>query len=186
MNQPNNSLIEPNPENSSTPIEVQEILIADASVQQLDVLLAGLREGVKVNLITPDIDATQVLADALCEEGLDTLHVLGHGAPGEVVLGGQRIDSEALLSVQEKMSSNTSKNSNQTIPSFDPSNLQICLWSCQTGAGTKGNNFMNALSKVTQSTVFLCHLGLLRLSYCLHAAAAAAAAAAVALVILFA
>ena len=63
------------------------ILLADASVEQLDVLLSGLQDGVQVQLVTPEDDAVRMLADALNNPELDTLHVLGHGAPGEVILG---------------------------------------------------------------------------------------------------
>jgi hypothetical protein len=60
-----------------------EVLIADASVEQLQVLLSGLRDGVQVHLISSQDDAIGTIAQAL-SANLDTLHILGHGAPGEV------------------------------------------------------------------------------------------------------
>ena len=75
----------------SCPSKPKEILLADASVEQLDVLLAGLRSHVDVQLISPHDDAVSSLAQALATPHLDTLHVLGHGAPGEVTLGAKKL-----------------------------------------------------------------------------------------------
>jgi hypothetical protein len=68
-----------------------EILLADASVEHLHVLLNGLRPGVQICLITPQDNPIDYLADALSHSNLDTLHLLGHGAPGEVILGSHKL-----------------------------------------------------------------------------------------------
>lgn len=106
-----------------------EILLADASVEQLDVLIAGLRENVEVKRITTHDDAVAMLAQALSHPNLDTLHVVGHGAPGEVILGGQTIDITALPALSAQITTPSHNN-----PSFIP---QICFWSCRTGAGPR-------------------------------------------------
>jgi len=124
----------------------REVLLADASVEQLDVLMAGLRPGVEVQLITPQDDALQAMAQVLSDPSLDTLHVLGHGAPGEVILGGQTLNTSALPHLAAQLNANA----------FSDSHLQpqICLWSCRTGAAQAGETFMNALANTTQATVF--------------------------------
>ena len=127
---------------SNTPVE---ILIADASVEQLDVLMAGLRENVEVKHVTPSDDAIAILAQSISRPNLDTLHVLGHGAPGEVILGGQTINTSSLSKLQEQLVS----------PSHNPSLIpQICLWSCRTGANASGETFMQTLADITQASVF--------------------------------
>ncbi|NBO41778.1 MAG: DUF4347 domain-containing protein, partial [Betaproteobacteria bacterium] len=123
-----------------------DILLADASVEQLDVLLAGLHDGVQVRLVTPEDDAILMLADALNTPELDTLHVLGHGAPGEVILGGQRIDADAMPALKNQLTNNASHT-----PFID---TQICLWSCRTGAELSGDTFMNAFAQTTNATIF--------------------------------
>jgi len=152
-----------------------EILLADASVEQLAVLLDGLRPGVEVHLIHPHDDALALFAQCCAREHLDTLHVLGHGAPGEVILGSQKLDEATLVSIQESLSSikavsiqgldaNASSEIQLTnsggalsydgatqTPFLEP---QICLWSCQTGAGIKGKQFMNTLANMTNATIF--------------------------------
>ena len=122
----------------------KEILLADASVEQLNVLLTGLRSDVDVQLITPHDDAVGLMAQALATQHLDTLHVLGHGAPGEVILGGQKIDATAMPQLAQQLS--------QSQPSHNP-DLQICLWSCQTGADQAGEIFMNSLANTDRKSV---------------------------------
>ncbi len=126
--------------------QAREVLLADASVEQLDVLMAGLRPGVEVQLITPQDDALHAMAQVLSDPSLDTLHVLGHGAPGEVILGGQTLNTSALPHLAAQLNVNA----------FSDSHLQpqICLWSCRTGAAQAGETFMNALANTTQATVF--------------------------------
>ena len=122
-----------------------EILIADAHVEQLQVLLSGLRPGVHVQLVTTQDDAMDMLAQALADPELDTLHVLGHGAPGEVILGGQKIDTAAMPELKSRLH----KQADTTNP-----DTQICLWSCRTGADLTGDIFMNAFAQTTNATVF--------------------------------
>ena len=122
-----------------------EILIADAHVEQLQVLLSGLRPGVHVQLVSSQDDAMDMLAQALADPELDTLHVLGHGAPGEVILGGQKIDTAAMPELKSRLLKPTHTLQNDT---------QICLWSCRTGADLTGDMFMNALAQTTNATVF--------------------------------
>ena len=69
----------------------KEVLVYDPSVSQVDVLLSGLEAGVQPQAVTSH-DALAQIEKALQQPGLKTLHVLGHGAPGEIILGGQRID----------------------------------------------------------------------------------------------
>jgi hypothetical protein len=103
---------------------------------------------------------------------LDTLHILGHGAPGEVILGSQKLDQTALVSIQEQLVSRRkltqftdhpngdNKAPEMSTQAFQMINqntildTQICLWSCQTGAGSQGEQFMNTLANITNSTIF--------------------------------
>jgi VCBS repeat-containing protein len=148
---------------SNAPTAGLEILLADASVEHLNVLLNGLRPGVKVFLVNPQTNnSLDYLADALSQSNLDTLHILGHGAPGEVILGSQKINLEALKQLETTMhsikhfakSNNDQNQSDETMHVHSKLETQICLWSCQTGAGQEGKEFMNALANLTNATIF--------------------------------
>jgi len=151
---------------SNAPTAGLEILLADASVEHLHVLLNGLRPGVKVHLISPLDNPIDYFVNFLSLSNLDTLHILGHGAPGEIILGSHKLDIAALQLLKEKLtpkSHNTlrdsmaSDNSNVTkinLMNNANTDTQICLWSCQTGAGQIGKDFMNTLANITNATVF--------------------------------
>ena len=148
-----------NVEAAHASIRDQEILLADASVEQLDVLLTGLRAGVIVKLVTGNDDSIQMFADALMHPRLDTLHVLGHGAPGEVILGAHNINMSTLPRLKQHLDSGSftvSEHANATGSSIlaDNTRAQICLWSCQTGGEHSGEAFINALAQMTRTDVF--------------------------------
>jgi len=133
----------------------KEILLADASVEDLDVLVRGLSSNIELRLVHSGENSLETLAHCLNHPALDTLHVLGHGAPGEVVLGSQKINLASLTKLKTLMNSNSSATSNSANQNMT-SNLttEICLWSCQTGAGNEGREFINALADLTNSTIF--------------------------------
>ncbi|MEY4680838.1 MAG: hypothetical protein RLZZ276_2487, partial [Pseudomonadota bacterium] len=122
--------------------EPAEVLVADAGVDGLDALLAGLRPGVALRLVGAGDDGLGEMAAALASPGLDTLHVLGHGEPGAVALGGARLDPDSLGALAGAVRPRAG------------SILDICLWSCRTGAGKEGAEFMSKLADATGATVF--------------------------------
>src|SRR5690606_37016514 len=74
-----------------------ELLIVDPAVEQVPVLLAGLRAGIEVVYLSPTGDALGQIARHLSARApVATLHVLGHGEPGALRLAGERIDAAAL------------------------------------------------------------------------------------------
>ena len=68
-----------------------EILIADASILNLNVLLDGISPNIEVQLIQAGEDGIGQIVKAIADPGLKTLHILAHGAPGQINLGGRTI-----------------------------------------------------------------------------------------------
>ena len=67
------------------PKKMTEIAFIDPTVSDGDVLLAGLRPGVEGILLTAAEPAPPQMARALAgRRDLETVHVIAHGAPGEV------------------------------------------------------------------------------------------------------
>ncbi len=116
----------------------REILIADAKLEDLDILLAGLGADVETWLVQPGDDAVARIFTALATPGLSKLHLLAHGMPGGIALGGKRI----------------------TIGDFSgrydgaaQRDLDIAFWSCETGAGAAGQAFVAAVAQATGARV---------------------------------
>ena len=118
----------------------QHRLLYDPTVQDVDILLAGLADGVVATPLTPGSDVMASLRDTLADSGLRFLHILGHGAPGEVFLSGQRIDADRWR-----------KEAETPIPRINP--IQINFWSCRTGEGELGMSFINTVAQTSNAFV---------------------------------
>ena len=110
------------------------VLVYDPSVEQVNTLLAGLDSGVAAWPVLPGNNPLEHIARALAFKHLKTLHILGHGAPGEVILGGQRLGASSFESLAD------------ALPSAGPAAFQIAFWSCKTGHGELGMNFVNTIA----------------------------------------
>ena len=116
----------------------REILIADASVKDLSVLLDGIKPSVDVWLLKTGEDAISQIIKAMAVPGLKTLHLLAHGAPGEISLGGRTLTASDFRS------------------RFDGAaerDLDIAFWSCNTGSGDLGQSFVKAVAETTGARV---------------------------------
>ncbi|ANC92648.1 DUF4347 domain-containing protein [Azospirillum humicireducens] len=107
----------------------REILLADASLPDLDRLLHSCRDGVEVRLVGSDEDGFAALTAALAE-GPAAIHLVAHGEPGLIRLGRRPLD-RALLP--------------ETAPG-GPSSADLLLYGCGTGAGAAGRGFVDALA----------------------------------------
>jgi hypothetical protein len=116
----------------------REILIADASVKDLSVLFDGIKPSVDVWLLKTGEDAISQIIKAMAVPGLKTLHLLAHGAPGEISLGGRTLTASDFRS------------------RFDGAaerDLDIAFWSCNTGSGDLGQSFVKAVAETTGARV---------------------------------
>ena len=114
------------------------ILIADAGVEDLGTLLDGLHAGVALWLVQPGEDAVGRIIQAIATPGLQTLHLLAHGAPGRIQMGGKAIAAEDFRT------------------RFDGAaqrDLDIAFWSCHTGAEEAGRSFVAAVADATGARV---------------------------------
>ena len=73
------------------------VTIIDASVPDLRTLIAGLSGGAEVLLLNAEDDGADQIADFLAHRSeIDALHIISHGAPGAVQLGGSLLTAETL------------------------------------------------------------------------------------------
>jgi len=115
-----------------------EVLFYDVTVEQVQVLLDGLDANVQPIPLYPGQDPMKQLEQAVQNPDVQTIHVLGHGAPGEVILAGQKIDAQRIEA--SPISREQSASHSATTP------FQIAFWSCKTGLGDTGMNFINIVA----------------------------------------
>ncbi|MDD2863255.1 MAG: DUF4347 domain-containing protein, partial [Methylococcales bacterium] len=117
---------------------MNQILIADAQLEDLNVLLAGLMPNTKVWLVQRNENAMSYIFKALAEPNLNKLHLLAHGVSGGILLGNKTL---------------TATDFRRQFDGASQRDLDIAFWSCQTGAGAEGLAFVQAVAEVTGAKV---------------------------------
>ena len=113
----------------------RELVIADASIQDADVLFGHLQSGTDLWRVDADTDFSGMLHSAFsC--GYERLHFLAHGQPGGIMFAGKVREVEDF----------TALSGGHQAPSLH-------FWSCMTGAGAKGRAFVQRLSAAFGSVV---------------------------------
>ena len=122
-----------------------EVAFIDPAVADLDVLLGGLRPEVEPILLNATEPAPRQMARALAgRRGLEAIHIIAHGAPGEVsfaagALSADSVDEHAadLAALGARLGPNAS----------------LMLWTCETGQGERGQDFVAALASASGAQV---------------------------------
>jgi len=123
----------------------REVAFIDPSVADVDALLAGLRPGVMPILLSGRRDAVEEMAEALSGfAGLDAVHVLAHGRPGEVSFKAGALAADALARHAEAL---------RAIGDSLSREGALLLWSCETGKGARGEAFVAALARALGAEV---------------------------------
>ena len=112
------------------------LVLADAALQEADVLLGQLDPEIDLWRIDSDTDVGGMLEKAF-SSGYDQLHFLGHGQSGTITLGGKRLEVDDFTALAK---------GSAHAPSLH-------FWSCLTGAGVKGHAFVDGIANAFGSVV---------------------------------
>lgn len=136
----------------------KQLLIADASIEDADVLIAAFKYGIDSWILKKESNVQEMLQEAICNTELSTLHLLGHGMPGEIILGNVKINTDnwpAILCRNPELTElQLKKISLRREPSSFPGKWNICFWSCRTGQGNKGRAFIQHVANCTGANVY--------------------------------
>jgi len=122
-----------------------EIVWIDAGIETPDALIKALPVGTEVRILARGVDALGQIA--ACLEGrteLRALHLISHGAPGRLLLGGQWLDSAGM----DARSGDLDRVRQALAPGAD-----ILLYGCDVGSGAEGRTFLRALAQATGADV---------------------------------
>lgn len=126
-------------------IPARSMVFIDATLQQADDLIAGVPSDSEIVLLdsTQDMIA-QMTATLKMRSGVQELHLVTHGQAGELILGDQTVDTEALRQSRGQLQSW----STALAPGAD-----VLVYGCNTGQGAAGNLFVSQLAKLTGTDV---------------------------------
>jgi hypothetical protein len=120
----------------------REVLFIDPD---LDTILGGLRSEVEAIVLDAAQPAARQIAAALAGlRGLSTVHVIAHGAPGRVSFAAGDWTAETL---------DDSAADFAAIGRALAEDGDLRLWSCDTGAGTAGADFVERLAQASGTYV---------------------------------
>lgn len=122
-----------------------QILFIDAAVTDVATLLASVDPSIEVVQLSANEDGLAQIARALDgRTDIGALHIVSHGAPGALVLGGVTIDEAALASHGAELA---------TIRAALGDDADLLLYGCDVAAGDTGAAFTQALAAATGADV---------------------------------
>src|SRR5262245_58849425 len=125
---------------SMTTTTKREVAFIDRHVDDLPTLLAGLRADVEPILLSDLEPAPRQMALAVAgRQDLVAIHVLAHGAPGEVRFGARAMSLENLEEDAVDY---------EAIGKALGRNGKLLLWSCDAGQGPRGCAFVSGLARL--------------------------------------
>ena len=126
-------------------VSCEEIAFIDGGISDLGTMLAGLRDDVEAIVLERSKPATAQIVGVLKERGgIEAIHIVAHGRPGEVCL-----DTGALsIGTLDEHSADL-----KAIGSALGASGEILLWSCETGQGGRGAAFVAGLERMTGAHV---------------------------------
>jgi hypothetical protein len=119
---------------------VRAVAFIDPDLTDIDVLFAGLRPDVAGVVLNRAEPAPRQMARHLVDlRGLEAIHVLAHGAPGEVAFAGGTLSPA---------NAENQAGDFATMGRALRATAGIMLWSCRTGAGADGSRLTEVLARV--------------------------------------
>jgi uncharacterized repeat protein (TIGR01451 family) len=124
----------------------RRLVVIDDGLMDRDQLIAGVLPHTTVLVLGRQEDCLNRVRDVLQQhDAIDSLHLVGHGEPGQISLGRDALNASNLLLFAEKL---------KAWADFLVSSSQILLYGCRTGAGIIGRRFVQDLAMLTGAEVF--------------------------------
>ena len=124
---------------------MREIAFIDSGIPDLDAFLAGLRsdvDGIVLDAASPAL--TQIAGALKGCAGLDAVHIVAHGQPGEVRFAAGALTLQSLRAYAPQL---------REIGLALDCEGRLQLWTCQTAYGARGATFVAALERATGARV---------------------------------
>ena len=139
-----NSIDRPLLQGATVATTKREIAFIDRNVDDLITLLAGIRPDVEPILLSDDEPAPRQMARAVKgRPGLDAIHVIAHGGPGEVSFGAGALSLDSLDEYAAELAEVGQMLRDGVFN----------LWSCRTAQGEHGAAFVDALGRASGAQV---------------------------------
>lgn len=121
------------------------LVIVDSNVDDYQSLLGAINSQAQVVILNSDQDGVEQMSSILAaHDGIESLHILSHGAPGQLQLGSTDLTGSGLAHSAQQI---------QAWAKALSSRAEIFLYGCRVAAGAIGQQFVEQLSQLTGATV---------------------------------
>jgi uncharacterized delta-60 repeat protein len=119
----------------------QGIVFIDSAVANIPHLLAGVVEGIEAIVLDPMVDGIQQISQILAtRRGLSSIHLVSHGAPGQIFLGNTELSLETLDAYSWQLQQWSESLSDHA---------ELLIYGCEVGKGDRGRQFIHLLNELT-------------------------------------
>ncbi|MEH2164168.1 MAG: DUF4347 domain-containing protein [Nostoc sp.] len=126
-------------------IPANRLVFIDPKVEKYQTLVAGVLANTSVVVLDDDRDGIEQINQVLASHrGVNSLHIVSHGAPGQVYLGNSQLNNETLNHYAAQLMGWASALS---------TNAQLLLYGCEVAQTEQGMAFVQRLSELTGAVV---------------------------------
>lgn len=126
-------------------IPANRLVFIDPKVENYQTLIAGVLPNTSVVVLDNDQDGIEQINQVLASHrGVNSLHIVSHGAPGRVYLGNSQLSNETLNRYAAKLMGWANALS---------ADAQLLLYGCEVAQTEQGMAFVQRLSELTGAVV---------------------------------
>ncbi|MEH2043413.1 DUF4347 domain-containing protein, partial [Nostoc sp.] len=128
-------------QNLNKKISVNRLVFIDSQVDNYQTLVKGVLQNTSVVVLDNDRDGIEQINQVLAlHQGINSLHIVSHGAPGRVYLGNSQLSHETLNRYAAQLMGWASALS---------ADAQLLLYGCEVAQTEQGMAFVQRLSELT-------------------------------------
>ncbi|MEH2043013.1 putative Ig domain-containing protein [Nostoc sp.] len=126
-------------------IPATHLVFIDPQVENYQSLVAGVLPNTSVVVLDPDQNGIEQISQVLAtHQEINTLHIVSHGAPGQVYLGNSQLSYETLNHYAWQL---------MDWANVLSADAQLLLYGCEVGQTEQGKAFVQRLSELTGAVV---------------------------------
>ncbi len=127
-------------------VQLHEIAFIDASLEDVDSLVAAMGPNVEVHILNPARDGVEQMAEILSSrQDISAIHILAHGRSGTLEIGTATLTSESIATVYSDDLS--------IIKQSLSANSDVLIYGCDFASGSSGAVAVEALAAATGADV---------------------------------
>ncbi|MEG4924281.1 DUF4347 domain-containing protein, partial [Microcoleus sp. F10-D1] len=125
--------------------KLSSIVILDPTVPDSNYIAQGIKPDTTTYILESQPDAIEQITTILAQHtGIESLHIITHGSPGNIYLGTTELNSSNIENYSQQL---------QQWRNALTANASIILYGCNVAAGKSGHQFLTQLHQLTGANI---------------------------------